>query len=178
MPWLAVVGVPWLVSVNATGVGLLINLAVPIVAITAASPALTQLQRRRLKIEAPDAGWRYSGVQIAYRLVIGPLPAAGLVFTVGMRKAGVARLGSDARCADDLLRLDGQEELLRRPGAEAARQAALDGAPSERRPLERDLHGGLQQHLVAVAVELACSATRIRTPSPRCWRGCKPASIT
>ena len=51
------------------------------------------------------------------------------------------------------------EDLLRR--AEGRRTAAVDSAESERRRIERDLHDGAQQRLVALAAELGAAREKL-----------------
>lgn len=57
-----------------------------------------------------------------------------------------------------------ESELLARASrAESGRAAAVDAAESERRRIERDLHDGAQQRLVALAVDLGAARERFDT---------------
>lgn len=51
----------------------------------------------------------------------------------------------------------------RAASAEAGRAAAVDAAAAERRRIERDLHDGAQQRLVALAVDLGAARERLET---------------
>lgn len=53
-----------------------------------------------------------------------------------------------------------QAELLR---VESSRVAAVDSAEAERRRIERDLHDGAQQRLVALAMDLGAARERLET---------------
>ena len=50
---------------------------------------------------------------------------------------------------------------------QSRRTAAVDSAESERRRIERDLHDGAQQRLVALAADLGCGAATSSTTTPR-----------
>ena len=50
-----------------------------------------------------------------------------------------------------------------RAGRDAARAAAVDAAEAERRRIERDLHDGAQQRLVALAMDLGSARERLET---------------
>ena len=109
------------------------------------------------------APWRGSGRR----------PRAGVRRTVGHGRRGrlsVARRGllgptADAAHAAQVQRL------------ETSRSAAVDSAEAERRRIERDLHDGAQQRLVALAPDSARPGevrrrSRRRAPAPRrCARG-------
>ena len=57
----------------------------------------------------------------------------------------------------------GQELVVRAARAETGRAAAVDAAEAERRRIERDLHDGAQQRLVALAVDLGSARERFDT---------------
>jgi signal transduction histidine kinase len=83
------------------------------------------------------------------------LTAAGiaLLFVAPWLTAGIAAL--DARAAQVLLGPSRTEELEHRVEELAqTRAGAVDAADTERRRLERDLHDGTQQRLVALAMHL------------------------
>jgi signal transduction histidine kinase len=83
------------------------------------------------------------------------LTVAGIVLLAGVPRltAGVAAL--DARAARVLLGPSRAEELEHRvEHLTQTRTGALDAADAERRRLERDLHDGTQQRLVALAMRL------------------------
>ncbi|MGA4540604.1 histidine kinase [Uniformispora flossi] len=98
-------------------------------------------------------GWRvdhrgYSTLS-AYTTVVG---VALLCLTAWLAKA-LAQL--DTRAARALLGPSREEELARRVADLAeSRAGVVDAADAERRRIERDLHDGAQQRLVALAVNL------------------------
>ncbi|GAA4997616.1 sensor histidine kinase [Yinghuangia aomiensis] len=98
-------------------------------------------------------GWRvdhrgYSTLS-AYTTVVG---VALLCSTAWLAK-GLAQL--DTRAARELLGPSREEELARRVADLAeSRAGVVDAADAERRRIERDLHDGAQQRLVALAVNL------------------------
>ena len=50
---------------------------------------------------------------------------------------------------------------------ETSRTAAVDSAEAERRRIERDLHDGAQQRLVALAANLGAAREKLDTTTPR-----------
>lgn len=73
----------------------------------------------------------------------------------------VAMASLDAWAARRLLGSPENEEMIRRLAeAEAGRSAAVDSAEAERRRIERDLHDGAQQRLVALAMDLGRARQR------------------
>lgn len=88
-------------------------------------------------------------------IVVAPLMTAGLVAV-------------DTAVVRWLLGPHRQEELARRVGElEVSRGAALDQAEAERRRIERDLHDGAQQRLVALAMDLSRARERFDTDPER-----------
>jgi signal transduction histidine kinase len=85
------------------------------------------------------------------RLFAGLAAQAGLVLRGARLRAELARRAEDlAVLADDL---------------QASRQRVVDAHDSERRRLERDIHDGAQQHLVALVVNLSLAQTlAVRAP--------------
>ena len=61
----------------------------------------------------------------------------------------MSNAGPSEELRDVVARLEGEAEVLR-----ASRRRLTDAAHAERRAIERELHDGLQQHLVALAMEL------------------------
>ena len=102
---------------------------------------------------------------------VGPGPAAwgatvvglgGLVVAAPWVTRALARL--DVLCARWLLaprRRDELGEQVRR--VETRRAAAVDSAEAERRRIERDLHDGAQQRLVALAMGLGAARQRLES---------------
>src|SRR5690606_30569097 len=71
---------------------------------------------------------------------------------------------ADAALAAWLLGPPESAELAERAArAETGRTAAIDAAEAERRRIERDLHDGAQQRLVALAVDLGAARERLET---------------
>ena len=85
------------------------------------------------------------------RLFAGLAAQAGLVLRGARLRAELARRAEDLGIlADDL---------------QASRQRVVDAHDSERRRLERDIHDGAQQHLVALVVNLSLAQTlAVRAP--------------
>jgi signal transduction histidine kinase len=85
---------------------------------------------------------------------------AGLVFAAPWVTRGLARL--DAATARWLLAPRRHDELGERvTRLETSRAAAVDSAEAERRRIERDLHDGAQQRLVALAMGLGTARERL-----------------
>ena len=80
-------------------------------------------------------------------------PWCTLGFAAARREVAAALLGP------------GQDEALRRRvrSLETSRSAAVDAAEKERRRIERDLHDGAQQRLVALAMDLGRAKERFET---------------
>ncbi|MGD9695894.1 MAG: sensor histidine kinase [Thermoleophilia bacterium] len=94
---------------------------------------------------------------------------AGLAFLAPWLTLGAARLeGAMARAL--LGRDRGAEAEVRAVRAETGRRAAVDAAEAERRRIERDLHDGAQQRLVALAVGLGDARRRMES-DPAAARG-------
>jgi signal transduction histidine kinase len=102
---------------------------------------------------------------------IGPGPAAlamavvgvlGLVLAAPWASLGIASL--EGGLARRLIgsRSDKEVEAQLRD-VERRRSAAVDSAEAERRRIERDLHDGAQQRLVALAAELGAARTKFDT---------------
>ena len=83
------------------------------------------------------------------------LTAAGIVLLAGAPRVTAGLAALDARVARVLLGPSRAEELEHRvEHLTQTRTGALDAADAERRRLERDLHDGTQQRLVALAMRL------------------------
>lgn len=100
---------------------------------------------------------------------VGPGPAAfaaalvgvvGLVLVAPWASLGAARW--QAAVARRLLGSTSEAELAQRLAqAESQRTAAVDSAEAERRRIERDLHDGAQQRLVALAATLGAARDKL-----------------
>jgi signal transduction histidine kinase len=113
------------------------------------------------------------GTAKLWAVEIGPGPAAvavavvglcGLVLVAPWVTLALARL--DVATANWLLgprRRDELGEQVRR--VESRRAAAVDSAEAERRRIERDLHDGAQQRLVALAMGLGAARRRLEADS-------------
>jgi signal transduction histidine kinase len=83
-------------------------------------------------------------------------------------RATAARLAAVSR---RLLGPDERRELVARVGElEYSRAAVVDSAEGERRRIERDLHDGAQQRLVAVTIDLARARSRFAADDPSAAR--------
>lgn len=104
---------------------------------------------------------------------MGPLELHGVGDALWGLAVGLLGLGVVApRMTAGLVAVDGaiarwllgpprREELARRVGElEVSREVALDQAEAERRRIERDLHDGAQQRLVALAMDLSRARER------------------
>jgi signal transduction histidine kinase len=86
----------------------------------------------------------------------------GLVVVAPWLTVGIGWL--DVRFSRWFLGPDVGAELVEQvTRAESGRVAAVDSAESERRRIERDLHDGAQQRLVALAVDLGVARQRLET---------------
>ena len=90
----------------------------------------------------------------------------GLVFVAPWVTIGVGPHGAGAG--------QGAARAERRPGPrgpgdplETSRTAAVDSAEAERRRIERDLHDGAQQRLVALAADLGAAREKLDRDDPR-----------
>ncbi len=104
-----------------------------------------------------------------FTISAGPVTAiASAVGLVGMLLVApwytVAMGRLDVALARALLGPDRRAQLASQAAeAEAGRSAAIGTAEAERRRIERDLHDGAQQHLVALAMDLGAARERLET---------------
>jgi len=90
----------------------------------------------------------------------------GLVLLAPWITVGLARI--DAWIARRLLSRPESEQVKERLGElEVSRVAAVDSAEAERRRIERDLHDGAQQRLVALAMGLGAARERLESDPER-----------
>jgi signal transduction histidine kinase len=90
----------------------------------------------------------------------------GVVLLAPWATVGLARL--DRWIARRLLSRPETEEIRERMGElESSRNAAVDSAEAERRRIERDLHDGAQQRLVALAMGLGAARERLESDPER-----------
>lgn len=96
-------------------------------------------------------------VEAAYVTVAG----VALLYATAWSAKALAR--QDTRAAQALLGPSREEELTRRVADLAeSRAGVVDAADAERRRIERDLHDGAQQRLVALAVNLGLAKATLR----------------
>ncbi len=130
------------------------------------------------------AAWCWSAALVILPFVVSHLPdstakfglfevhpgwgsaLAGLVGIVGLTLLApwltVAMATLDVATARWLLAHDGHAELEAQvTKLETSRLAAVDSAEAERRRIERDLHDGAQQRLVALAIDLGSARERL-----------------
>lgn len=92
------------------------------------------------------------------------LTVAGIALLVAAPRVTAAVADLDAALARALLGPSRAEELQHRvEHLTQTRTGAVDAADAERRRLERDLHDGTQQHLVALAMRLGMARAQART---------------
>ncbi len=112
-----------------------------------------------------------SGAAELYLFSIGPGIASWLAAVVGLAIlfqlapwATVALARADLAFGRSLLahgsRTEMEEQVVR---LESSRVAAVDSAEAERRRIERDLHDGAQQRLIAAAMDLGVARERLVT---------------
>lgn len=95
-------------------------------------------------------------------LTVALVGLVGLVVVAPWTTLLLARL--DVAVARRLLARPPTDELTERVrGLETSRAAAVDSAEAERRRIERDLHDGAQQRLVALAMSLGAARERLDT---------------
>lgn len=100
---------------------------------------------------------------------VGPgLAVASLIGFIGLAAIApwltLTGAGADRWLVTKLLGPRPEVELeARAAAAETGRAAAVDAAAAERRRIERDLHDGAQQRLVALAVDLGAARERLET---------------
>ncbi|MDN3351781.1 sensor domain-containing protein [Actinomadura sp. DC4] len=136
------------------------------VGLWSASAALVAMP---LTINWQDAGFMYitlGGHQIWFDNTIATLPAIPLGIALGfvtlyvVRGVGYAH-GSLARY---LLGPNENQKLRARTAQlQASRARGVDAAEAERRRIERDLHDGAQQQLLAVAMDLGRARAKLET---------------
>lgn len=95
---------------------------------------------------------------------VGLCVVAGAVLLLAAPQVTMAVAGADAGFAGWLLGSRGRAELTARIGElETSRAQVVDSADAERRRIERDLHDGAQQRLVALAMELGRARAKFDT---------------
>jgi signal transduction histidine kinase len=103
------------------------------------------------------------------RLLIDTLPeallagVAGAVLCVVAAWAVKAMAAVHGAVAQALLGPSEQQLQARVEALEASRDRAVEGAEAERRRIERDLHDGAQQRLVALAMDLGMARAKLET---------------
>jgi signal transduction histidine kinase len=101
--------------------------------------------------------------------VVDTLPEALLLAAVGLLLCVVATWATRAMAAAHAVVAQGllgpgREQLRSRVATlQASRDRAVDAAEDERRRIERDLHDGAQQRLVALAMDLGMARAKLRT---------------
>jgi signal transduction histidine kinase len=101
------------------------------------------------EVDAGGPAWLAAAIGLVGVLLIAPWATLAM----GRLDAGVGR---------SLLGPSDRDELAARATrAETGRVAAVDAAETERRRIERDLHDGAQQRLVALAMDLGAARERL-----------------
>lgn len=104
--------------------------------------------------------WFFSVGHLGPSLLIGLVGLVGLVFIAPWLTLGVAN--TQVWMAGRLLGGGNEAELQAKIGQlETSRAAAVDSAEAERRRIERDLHDGAQQRLVALAANLGSARDKL-----------------
>jgi signal transduction histidine kinase len=104
--------------------------------------------------------WLFTVGDLPTALLVALVGLVGLVFVAPWSTLAVGRL--DVAFASWFLGPNRQAQLAAEARtAEAGRAAALGSAETERRRIERDLHDGAQQRLVALAMDLGAARERL-----------------
>jgi signal transduction histidine kinase len=109
------------------------------------------------------------GTGTGTRIVVDTLPEALLLAAVGLLLCVVAAWATRGMAAAHAVVAQGllgpsQEQLRTRVATlQASRDRAVDAAEDERRRIERDLHDGAQQRLVALAMDLGMARAKLRS---------------
>jgi signal transduction histidine kinase len=106
--------------------------------------------------------WLFASGPGAGTIALAVVGAAGLALLAPWATVALARLGTAEACWL-LGPTRGGELAARVTELETSRTAAVDSAEAERRRIERDLHDGAQQRLVALAVTLGEARERMDT---------------
>jgi signal transduction histidine kinase len=106
--------------------------------------------------------WLFDVTQGPTALLLAVAGAVGLVLVAPWVTVGLARL--DVATARWLIAPRRRDELGAQVSRlETSRAAAVDSAEAERRRIERDLHDGAQQRLVALAVDLGTARDKLES---------------
>jgi signal transduction histidine kinase len=117
----------------------------------------------------PDQGAQISTGSPRSVLVLDTLPealvaaVAGAVGCVAAAWAVKAMAAAHGAVASALLGSSQRQLQARVAALEASRDRAVDSAEAERRRIERDLHDGAQQRLVALAMDLGMARAKLAT---------------
>jgi signal transduction histidine kinase len=104
--------------------------------------------------------WLFTVGDLPTALLVALVGLVGLVFVAPWSTLAVGRL--DVAFASWFLGPNRQAQLAAEARtAEAGRAAAVGSAETERRRIERDLHDGAQQRLVALAMDLGAARERL-----------------
>jgi signal transduction histidine kinase len=138
------------------------------VAQTVVVPAVWGLALALVALPAYNSALPRGGAAFGNWVLHGPLVAAGCVAGLALLLFGappvtMALAAADSSVARWLLG-PGRAGLTERIGElERSRAQVVDSAEAERRRIERDLHDGAQQRLVALAMELGRAKARFET---------------
>ncbi len=122
----------------------------------AASPPTDPQRSRRRALEVRQAGELLGNLVVQERPGVPLTPVEERLFAGLADQAGVTLRG--VRLRSELARR-AAELSVRETELRESREALVDAHDAERRRLERDIHDGAQQHLVALAVSLRLAHT-------------------
>ena len=119
-----------------------------------------------IDIPTPELTWKSAGRYLAYHLVALTLGVPAVVLVL-VPPAARRYARADAAVARTLLAPGSYERLAKRVESLAQSRADVIAATdAERRRIERDLHDGIQQRLMALAMNLGIAREALKEPSP------------
>ena len=119
-----------------------------------------------IDIRTPELTWKSAGRYLTYHLAALALGVPAVVLVL-VPPAARRYARADAVLAQALLAPGSYERLARRVESLAQSRAEVIAATdAERRRIERDLHDGIQQRLMALAMNLGIAREALREPSP------------
>ena len=122
-----------------------------------------------LTLPAYNAALPQGGADLHVLVARGPVAEAGgfalgLALLLAAPRLTLVVAATDVWASDWLLGSQGRAELAARVGElERSRAGVISSAEAERRRIERDLHDGAQQRLVALAMELGRAKAKFAT---------------
>jgi len=119
-----------------------------------------------IDIPAPELTWTSAGRYLTYHLIALTLGVPAIVLVL-VPPAARRYARADTVVAQALLAPGSYERMVRRVESLAhSRAEVIAATDAERRRIERDLHDGIQQRLMALAMNLGIAREALTEPSP------------